>query len=189
MEGEGHVLKDALTAKSLCPENFLADLHFALRIKGHDFPSDHGCYQLILGQPLNIVGADILGIPENRNPGCQTVHVLNTVGNKDDGRSLIAQPVCDLIKLLALFFGQRGRRLVHKQNFCFLGNCLCDFNDLLLCHRKHSNFRTGVNGGTKAFQQGSGLGIHCRPVVQAQTVLLIVADKNILRNGKMGVCG
>ena len=44
--------------------------------------------QICIGNSVYIIGSDILGITEYRNSGSQTVHILKTMRNKNNGNSL-----------------------------------------------------------------------------------------------------
>ena len=60
--------------------------------------------------------ADIFAVAENRYPSGQTVHVLKTVGNKNDRNALVPQAFGYVIQILTFPVGKRGRRFIHNDN-------------------------------------------------------------------------
>ena len=85
---KGNVLKISGSGKLFYLQDLLSRLNLWLREKIRDLTSHHCLDQICIGNSVYIIGSDILGITEYRNSGSQTVHILKTMRNKNNGNSL-----------------------------------------------------------------------------------------------------
>ena len=68
-------------------KHFITDLNLWFREQVLDLTANHGFDQVCIGDSIYIVGTDVLRVTEYGNSACQTVHILKTMGNEDNGNS------------------------------------------------------------------------------------------------------
>ena len=170
-------------------QHHLADVRGQLGIQILDFPTHHGLHQYFVGNFLNIPGADVGGIPEYGNSVCQPVHILQPVGNEQDGFSLRPELLGNPVELLAFPLGKSRCRLIHNHNFRIGGNSLGNLHDLLLGNAQTAHSRLGIDVGTQAAQKFCRLLVHTLPVDKSQLVALHMTDEDILCHGQLRIGG
>ena len=80
--------------------------------------------------------------------------------------------------------GQRCGGLVHDQQFCLAREGLGDFDQLLLSDDQIPHLGVGVDFQSHLLQHHRGLAAH-RVIVEQPAALLLVAEKDILRDGQV----
>ena len=186
---EAHIVEYAGAGQMLHFQHHLADVRLQLGIQILDLPTHHGLHQNLIGDFLDIPGADVAGVPEHRDPIGQPVHILQPVGDEEDGFPLIPELLSDSVELLAFPLGKGRRGLVHNYDFRIGGNRLGYLYDLLLGNAQAAHFRLGVDVGTQAAQKLRRRLVHVLPVDEAQLVALHVTDEDVLRHGQLGIGG
>ena len=106
---------------------------------------------------------------------------VELVGNQDAGNALTFEFQQQLQQRVAVGFVQAGSGLVQYEQLHFLGQCLRDFNELLLAHAQIGNQGAGGFFQPHFFQQRLGLQERRRPV-NHPAVCLLVAQKDVFRN-------
>ena len=145
-------------------EHLISKLHFRLREQIIDLTSNHCLDQICVCDPVYIVGSDILGITEYGNSGSQTVHIFETVRNKDNGNSICFQLVNQCVKLLGLVSGKCCCWLIQNDDLRICGKCLGDLNHLLLRNRKGTHLSGCIEICIQLFEVFVRLLIHFFPL-------------------------
>ena len=116
MQIKAHIAEVARAGEIFHPQQLLADLRFLFGEEISDLVADHVLHQHLLIAFINIPCADIMRVPEDRRPVCQSENVLKPVRNQDDSNSLISQLSGNTVKLLAFTLGESGGRFIHNQD-------------------------------------------------------------------------
>ena len=185
---EADVLEITGAAEVFHPQDLRAGLHLGLGEQLVDLPAHHGLDEVGVGDAVHIVGADVVGIPEHRDPGGQGVHVFKAVGNENNGRAVVPELPRNPVQLLGLPLGQGGSRLVHDDDFRMEGKGLGDLHHLLLRHGQVAHDLVGVEVGVQLLQKPVGFLVHGLPLNDA-VALFHVADEDVLRHGQVGIGG
>ena len=69
-------------------EHLISQFHFRFREQVFDLTTNHCFDQICICNSIYIVSSNILGITEYSNSACQTIHILKTVRNEDNGNSV-----------------------------------------------------------------------------------------------------
>ena len=133
MYSKGYVFKVSHSGKPFDLQHLCSDLDLRFREQIFDLTSDHGFDQICIRDSVYIISSDILRITEYGNPGSQAVHIFKTMGDEDNGYSVLFQFINDPIKLLGLILCQRGCRLIQNDDPCIGRKCFCNLHHLLLC--------------------------------------------------------
>ena len=136
---EGNILEKSCSGKMFNTKHLISQLNLRLREQIIDLTSNHCLDQICVCDPVYIIGSDILRITEYGNSGSQTIHILETVRNKDNGNAILFQLINQCVKLLRLVSGKCCCRLIQNDDLCICGKRFGDLNHLLLCNRKSSH--------------------------------------------------
>ena len=117
-------------------EHLISKLHFRFREQIVNLTTNHCLDQICVCDSIYIIGSNVLGITEYGNSGSQTVHIFETMGDKDNGNTILFQLVNQCVKLLGLVSGKCCCRLIQNDDLRICGKCLGDLDHLLLCNRK-----------------------------------------------------
>ena len=145
-------------------KHLISQLNLRLREQIIDLTSNHCLDQICVCDPVYIIGSDILRITEYGNSGSQTVHILETVGNKDNGNAILFQLINQCVKLLRLVSGKCCCRLIQNDDLCICGKRFGDLNHLLLRNRKSSHLSGCIEICIQLFQILVCLLVHFFPL-------------------------
>jgi hypothetical protein len=141
---------------------------------GHLMPRQIGC-----GVPRNETAIahhdDFIGVSFN---------LVEFVRNIDDGHTARFQPGHQPEQRLGLTGRQRRGRLVHDQQPCISGKRLGDFDELLFGDDQLPQGRIRVPVQPHLRQHPPRLGVH-RGIVEQPAAFLLVAEKDVLRDGEI----
>lgn len=93
---EGDVVEDAVERQVLHRQHHVADRHLLLREHLGDFTSDHHADDVVAGDLVREVGADIFAVAEHRELVGDLEQLVHLVGDVDDADTLRAQVTDDL---------------------------------------------------------------------------------------------
>ena len=110
---------------------------------------------------------------------------IEFVGDHDTGDALALQAPHQLQKIGRIRLIQSRGGFIQNQQLDILGQCLCDFHQLLLAHTQIFNQGIGVQIQTHTLHQVHGPPTGFLPVNEA-VLYDLIAHKNILGNGKLG---
>ncbi len=94
-------------------------------------PSDHELDDVLEPRPLHPPRADAPTVAEDREPVGHALDLLEEVADVDDADTLVLEPPDDLEEPLAVFEGERARRLVHDEDARLVEQGPGDLDDLL----------------------------------------------------------
>ena len=110
---------------------------------------------------------------------------IELVGDHDTGDALALQAPHQLQKIGRISLIQSRSGLIQDQQLDILGQCLCDFHQLLLAHTQIFDQGIGVQIQTHTLHQFHGPLTGFLPVNEA-VLYDLIAHKDILGNGKFG---
>ena len=98
----------------------------------HDLFAHHHLRQAHFGGVAGVDRTHILTLAQHRHTVRQGEHLIELMGDDDNGVALLAHVAQHLEELLSFLWGQNGRRLVQDQDMGAAVEHLDDFNRLLL---------------------------------------------------------
>ena len=167
MNREGGILEEAGAAEPLDLQHLLADLYLGFGEQVADLAANHGFDQVGVGNFIDVVGTDVLGIAEYGHTAGQPVHVFKAVGDENDGDALLPQLIHDAVQFLGFPLGQRRGGLVQYDDLCIGGKRFGNLNNLLLGDGQGTHFGGCAEVSVHALEQLVCLFVHGPPLDDA----------------------
>ena len=183
MNGEAHVPHDAAAKACDLERRRVADGDVRLGIVLAQRPADHHLDDRELGRFLRQRGSGHLAIPQDDKSIRNLERLWETMRGEYDRDALRSQLAYQPEQIFCDVLGERGSRLVHKENLGVEGKRLGNFNQLLLPHAElgHDNVRSDprANNAQHAFRALP----EQDPVNGAEPPRWLSAQIDVLRHG------
>ncbi len=160
MEVEADVLHRVSARQPCHLQHRLADLDFLLWEEIGQRAADHHSDDVLHGGLLAAQIGDLLAVTEDHDPIRDAEHLLQAVGDEDDGHSLSAQALHRLKQRLDLVAGQGRGRLIHDDQLCLGGQRFGDLHLLALRHGQPAHQGVRRDLGPDAVEQLLGFPLH-----------------------------
>ncbi len=177
---EADIVEHAREAEVLDLQDHIADLGLFLREHLGDLAPDHHPDDVVAGHIAARMGADIGAIAEHRKFIGDLEQLVHLVGDIDDAHALGLQVADDAEQVLHLGFGDRRGRLVHDQHIGFVAHRLGDLHHLPLRDRQRADLGRGRNADAQLVEQRLRPARHFGMVDQAEGILRLAPDPDIL---------
>ena len=99
-------------------------------------PSDHHLHEIVDLQFADVAAADPFAVAQDRDPVADLLHLVQAMGDVDDGEAARLQVGDDAEQALDFALGQRGGRLVHHDDPRISREGAGDLHHLLLADRE-----------------------------------------------------
>ena len=161
-------------------EHHVADRHLLLGEHLGDLAADHHADDVVAGDIVGGVGADVLAVAKHRELVGDLEQLVHLVGDVDDAFALRAQTADDLEQMRHLGLGQRRGRLVHDQDVGFVGHGLGDLDHLPVGHGELAHLDAGVDLDIERPKQLFSLAPHGGMIDETEPVPGLAPDPDIL---------
>ena len=123
--------------------------------------ADHQRHQPLPGDVRDgLAGDGDLAITQHRHTVAKQEHLVELVADEDDRDALRPEPAQHVEQRRRLVIGDRGGRLVQKQDLCLERERLGDFDNLHLRDRERSHLGLRIDGAIKQVEDRAGLPVH-----------------------------
>ena len=140
--------------------------------------------QLVHGHVLQVDGADVLAVADDRGALADAAQLRHAVADIHHAHALGLQPLDDLEQLVDLPLGQRRRGFVQHQDLGVEADGLGDLDHLLLGHAQLAHHGVGVQVDAQIVQDLFGFAVHHR-VIDKDAALVRPPDKNVVGHAQM----
>ena len=172
LEGD---ITNTISGQMLQLQCHIADGGVAGRKGSRHLAAHHVADQLGAVGVLGIQGGDVFTVTEDGDAVGQLKHLVQTVGDKDDGNALFSQLPHDAEQNVHFCQRQGSRGFVKDQHAAVLGHGFCDLHDLHTTGSQVTHQRIGIDIDTKVVEN-----ILCDPAhlfgVDQFAVALTVTD-------------
>ena len=154
--------------EALDDEHIVADRGLLLREQGGHVAAHHLAHDGVSGGLADRARGDVGAVAHDGDGVAEREHLVEAVGDEQDGPALVAEAPRDREQPLDLDAGQRRGRLVHDENPRIQGDGLRDLDDLLVGDGQSERRAVRVHPDAEALEQGERLFAHRAPVDHAQ---------------------
>ena len=151
---------------------------------GHVAP-DHEAGHLERLQAFDVAGGDMASVAQNRDAIGDRLHLVQAMGDVEDGDALGAQLADDLEQALGLDGRENGRRLVEGDDLMRHQQGASDLHELPVGDGEAADLPVRVDAGAELTQDGARPLAHGRVVDEAEAPDL-APEKEILRDRQVG---
>ncbi|CRH93090.1 Uncharacterised protein [Chlamydia trachomatis] len=167
-------------------EDCVADGRRVLREAVGQFATDHLGDDFVFGDAFGAVHVDVadgLAVTDDRRGIGDLADLSQLMGDDDHGDALFAELTHQLKQVLRVIVVECCGRLVQDQELNVLGQCLCDFNELLLANAQVDDARVRVDIQPNLVEQFLRQNLGFVPVNESGASPFI-AKENVFRNGQ-----